>query len=44
MIKKLYRGLCYHGGMSADNICPRCNLAIESFMHIFRDCDDVKSF
>jgi hypothetical protein len=33
-----------HRGMSSNDLCPRCDLAPESLMHIIRDCDVVNLF
>lgn len=31
-------------GMVADDICLRCHSAVESMMHILRDCEEVQKF
>lgn len=30
--------------MSQDSICSRCHYALETLLHVFRDCEDVKPF
>lgn len=31
-------------GMAQDNLCPRCNSAPETIIHLLRDCEEVQLF
>lgn len=34
----------FRRGIAQDNVCPRCSAALESLMHLMRDCEVVQNF